>query len=235
MNLLGTVKARDKAFESKYDKYAEHPRFGHRPRRTGLNPDPYDASVNLHYNATNLDEIRRRLLLLTGEDLPNAKQLEPFWPKGLPRISGTAVKAEPAKQNKPTVPVTHYFDVERVCRRCSQPFIFFAEEQKHWYEELGFRLEVDCVLCHPCRKREQSLAAKRAAYERLVKSKSRDWRETLQMVNFAVSLSEEGVFSGRVVERMRAALKSVPAEERDRPSYKNLIARIKAISEQDKK
>lgn len=236
MKLLGTVKARDKAFDSKYDKYVEHPRYGRRPHYTGLNPNPYDVlHVHLHSNATNIHEIQRNYVQLFGKRLGFLKDLEAVTPKEIRRIPGTAIKADPSKQNRPTIPVTHYYDIECDCRSCRRQFIFFAEEQKHWYEELGFRLEVDCVLCPPCRKRVQSLATKRAAYERLVKSKNRDWRENLQMVNYAVSLSEEGVFSRRVVERMRAALKTVPAEERDRPSYKKLIARIKAISEQDKK
>lgn len=230
------MKARHKAFDSKYDKYVEHPRYGRRPHYTGLNPDPYDIlHVHLHSNATNIHEVQSVYAHLFGKRLGFLKDLEALTPKKLPRIAGTAIKADPSKQNRPTVPVTHYYDIERVCRNCRRQFIFFAEEQKHWYEELGFRLEVDCVLCPPCRKREQSLAAKRADYERLVKSKNRDRRENLQMANYAVTLAEAGVFSLRVVERMRGALKTVPPEGRERPSYKKLLARLKAVSEHAEK
>lgn len=236
MKLLGTVRARDKAFDSKYDKYVEHPRYGRRPHYTGLNPDPYDIlHVHLHSNATNIHELQKIHVHLFGKRDGLLKGLEAITPEELRRIAGTAILANPSKQNRPTVPVTHYYDIECVCRNCRRQFIFFAEEQKHWYEELGFRLEVDCVLCPPCRKREQSLAAKRATYERLLKSKTRDWRKNLQMVNYAVTLVEAGVFKARVVERMRAAIKTVPVEERDKPSYRKLVARMKEISGQTKK
>ena len=41
--------------------------------------------------------------------------------------------------------MTHYFDAKRVCRKCERPFLFFAEEQKYWYEDLRFPLEADCL------------------------------------------------------------------------------------------
>lgn len=247
------MKSRGEAADAKYDSYVEHPRFGCRPRLTGLNPDPSHPDVSLHWRATTGDELqrafRKKLGELSAKDLSElgaflrtrltplsaAEQLREdlaAQAEQSPRIAGTAVEADTTKQNRPTTPVTHYFDLERVCRCCSRPFIFFAEEQKHWYEVLGFRLEVDCVLCHPCRKREQSLAAKRAVYERLLKSKTRDWKENLQLAKCAVVLVEAGIFHHRVGERMRALLKTVPPEEQARPSYQNLLGRLKALAGQ---
>ncbi len=225
------MKSRDKAFDKKYDSYVEHPRFGRRPRHTGLNPNPYSPDVDLHSNATNIHEIQERAVRLTGERLGFLKDLEAMTPRRLPRIAGTAVKAEPSKQNRPTVPVTHYYDVEHVCRNCRRPFIFFAEEQKHWYEVLGFRLDVDCVRCPPCRKREQALARKRAKYERLLKARNRDWKDNLKLAECAVTLVEAGLFKLRVVDQVRASLKTIPLEERAKPGYQKLIARVKVISE----
>ena len=50
-----------------------------------------------------------------------------------------------SRQSPAMVPVTHYYDVTRTCRDCDRPFIFFAQEQKHWYEQLGLPLEADCA------------------------------------------------------------------------------------------
>jgi hypothetical protein len=55
-------------------------------------------------------------------------------------MASTAVAADVSRQIFTTMPVTHYFDVKRVCRGCQRPFLFFADEQKHWYEELGFSI-----------------------------------------------------------------------------------------------
>ena len=229
------MKSRDQAFDKKYDTYVEHPRFGRSPRYTGLNPDPYSVAVQLHWNATNVHESQRKLVRLTGKRLGYLKDVEAITPTELPRIAGTAIVADPSKQNSPTVPVTCYYDLERVCRSCTRPFIFFAEEQKHWYEVLRFRLDVDCVLCPPCRKREQFLAKNRAEYERLVKAKDRDWKGNMQLAKCALALIESGIFNRRVIQRVRASLKTVPVEERDRPSYQSLVVRAKAISDQSKK
>ena len=245
------MKSRDQAFDKKYDTYVEHPRFGRHPRHTGLNPDPSNSDVTLHGNATSPDELYRtlrkkfrglnaselseleavvgiRLALTDDEQLQDdlAAQLE-----HLPRIAGTAVVADIAKQKRSSFPVTHYFDVEMVCCSCSRPFIFFAEEQKHWYEVLRLNLHVDCVLCYPCRERKQSLAKIHFEYQRLLKAKKRDWNGHKQLVECAVTLVEGGVFHHphRVFERVRTSLKSVPPEERNEPSYQRLVARVEAI------
>ena len=68
------------------------------------------------------------------------------------RIPNTAVPANILKQKQSAIHVTHYFDVKRICRDCGSLFIFFAEEQKFRYEELGFPVNSDSILCSACRK-----------------------------------------------------------------------------------
>jgi hypothetical protein len=109
-----------------YDNYVEHPRFGRYPRITGLNPES-DFTTGKPFLHWNATE----------------------------RIPNTAVEADLSRQSRATVPVTHYYDVKRTCRDCARPFIFFADEQKHWYEELKLPLEADCVRCVPCRKTQR--------------------------------------------------------------------------------
>jgi hypothetical protein len=161
-----------------YEDYVEHPRFGRRPQVTGLNPQTD---------------------LTTGT---------PFlhW-NAADRIPNTAIEADLTRQSRATVPVTHYYDVKRQCRDCGRPFIFFAREQKHWYEELGLPLESDCVRCVPCRKRQHGIAAKRERYEELFHVPERTAAENLEMADCCLSLIEAGVFDKRQAERVRHLLK----------------------------
>lgn len=159
-----------------FDDYVEHPRFGRGPRFTGLNPETD---------------------LMTGK--PSL-----HW-NAEARIPNTAVEADLSRQSRATVPVTHYYDVKRQCRDCGRRFIFFALEQKHWYEELGLPLEADCVRCAPCRTRQHGIAAKRARYE-LFHVKARTADENLEMAECSLSLIEAGEFHPRHTHRVRELL-----------------------------
>jgi Probable zinc-ribbon domain len=145
------------------------------------------------------------------------------------RIPGTAIEADLSRQTPATVPVTHYFDVKRVCRNCGRPFIFFAEEQKQWYQELGFPLEADAVRCPPCRKRLQQIARNRERYEQLFHLPARTLHETLEMADCCLTLIEEAVFYKRQMDRVRMLLNSVPEEKRSGQRYSNLVARLHII------
>ena len=117
---------------SEYDSYVEHSRFGRVPRITGLNPT---------------EDPEHGLL---------------FWiipPES--KIPNTAVPANTDRQKITSFPIPFYFDQKRTCRDCNRPFIWFAEEQKYWFEELGFNLNADCVRCVECRQKLQGKAAKR--------------------------------------------------------------------------
>jgi hypothetical protein len=209
----------------RYDSFVEHPRYGRGPRYTNSNPSPYDPEVQLHWNATNIGEIEKRTTRMLGHKFGFITRWRHASHEELHRISWTAIEADPSRQNAPTVPVTHYFDLERKCRKCNRPFIFFALEQKHWYEELGFPLDADCVHCPECRKKEQSLARKRRQYERLIKLQKRDGKDNFKLAECAVSLIEEGVFGPNVAQRAKAALRFVPEGMRDQ-DYQSLLGRV---------
>lgn len=115
-----------------------------------------------------------------------------------------------------TMGVTHYFDERRVCRDCQRPFLFFADEQKHWYEELRFTLEADCMRCVPCRKDEQVVSRARGRYEALVHVADRTAEQDLEMAECCLLLVEAGVFGRRRTEHVRALLKRAPAADRQR-------------------
>jgi hypothetical protein len=184
-----------------YDDFVEHPRYGKSPRVTGLNPE------------TNL---------MTGR---------PFlhWNAAEGRIPNTAVEADLSRQSPATVPVTHYYDVERTCRDCGRPFIFFALEQKHWYEELGFQLEADCVRCIACRKRQQGIAAQSARYEELFHVADRTAEEDLEMAECCLSLIEQGVFRPRQTQHVSQLLKRATSQRGEDERSRGLRTRLMSM------
>lgn len=126
--------------------------------------------------------------------------------QGTKRIPNTAVRANTARQLTATVAVTHYFDLDRICRDCQQPFIFFAYEQKYWYEELGLRLEADCIRCVPCRKRHRKIADARRRYEVLFHIPEKTAEQALEMADCCLQLISDGVFTQKQTERIRMLL-----------------------------
>ena len=168
-----------------YASFVEHPRFGRAPRRTGLDvADTADGTVYCHWHS----------------------------PAGV-RVPCTDLAADVARQKPATIPVTHYYDAKRTCRKCGRRFLFFAEEQKYWYETLGFPLEADCLECPPCRKDEQKLRALHRKYDALLASADRSASDTLELVRCALQLVESSVFSPKSLARLRALLKPLLADQ----------------------
>ena len=127
------------------------------------------------------------------------------------------------------MPVTHYYDLKRKCRDCGRPFIFFGQEQKHWYEDLGLPLEADCVRCVPCRKREHGVGAKRARYEELFHIMERAADENLEMAECCLALIERGVFNARQTQHVRRLLKQAEMQGRATEMSKDLWKRLNAL------
>jgi Probable zinc-ribbon domain len=170
------------AATDKYGDFVTHPRYGQRPRITGLNPETDYATgkVFLHWHSPKED-----------------------------RIPNTAIPADLPRQSPATVPVTHYFDVRRQCRDCERPFLFFAEEQKYWYEDLGFPLESDCVRCVDCRRKQHGLERKRERYAELLHASDRTSAQDLELAECCLSLVEGAGFHKRQLQRVRMILKKL--------------------------
>ncbi len=142
------------------------------------------------------------------------------------KIPGTAVEADISKQINATVPFPYYFDVDAVCRKCGRPFIFFAEEQKCWYEELGFYLWATAACCASCRKELQSLRHTKKRYEELIHAANRTTDETFELANCSLTLMEEGVFNARQTERVRAIINQLSTDNRVGKNYEELVTRL---------
>lgn len=170
------------ASESDAGGRVPHPRFGSEPRISGLDAKDGAPGVFLH------------------------------WHSGRSRFPGTAIPADLSRQTPATFPVTHYYDYEEVCRGCNRPFIFFAEEQKFWFEDLRLPLEAQPVRCVPCRAEERALIRAKERYDSLLKKEERSTEENLDIVSAALMLIENGVFSRNMTDRLRAVLKKLPAD-----------------------
>lgn len=213
----------------KYANFVEHPRFGKGPRCTGLNPGPLAKDVSLHWLAVTHQEMAARYEQTLGEPWPyGSVKAESSRTR---RIPGTAVEADLSRQTPATVPVTHYFDMPRVCRDCGRPFLFFAEEQKHWYEDLGFPLEADCVRCTDCRKQQREIARLRKRFEELIQVRNRTIEQGCELADCCLTLMEDGLFTIKQSQRVRTILNSIPADAdiRQRSRFTDLVARVKVI------
>jgi len=119
------------------------------------------------YTHADPDPTKERVFLSWWTILPTQLERLDRDPDDGCAIEGTAIPADIAAQRPMTIPFTHYFDVDRACKDCGKRFIFFAEEQKHWYETLQFYGGVNCLHCVVCRKKRQHINHARQQYQAL--------------------------------------------------------------------
>lgn len=186
-----------------YHDYVEHPLYGRGPRITGQNPQ---------------DDWQNGVYL--GWADPN-------------RIPDTAIVADVFKQVPRPIHRTHYFDVKCRCKDCKREFIFFAEEQRYWYEKLGFPPEAWCVRCVDCRKIQRGYKALQRTYEELLKKPDRPENETLELATCALTLIEAGWFGSRAINRVRFFLNSISSHSdvRNQDKFVELKGRVARLAE----
>jgi hypothetical protein len=207
-----------------YLDYVEHPRFGKAPRFTGLDPNPDAPDVHLHPNTGCITARQReRIEELFG------RQWLPFDSIEDCKIAGTAIAADISKQTPASLPATHYYDLDKECRDCRKRFIFFAVEQKHWYEDLRFPLEADAVHCPECRKKLQWIARMRRRHEELFHIKKKTVEQGLESAACCLVLIEQGLFPRRQTTQVRRLLNSIPESERKSPEFATLRSRLLAV------
>jgi len=177
-----------------YKDHVEHPRYGRRPNRTGLN-EPESCWRYMDEHA----------------------------------IANTGVRADLQRQNSCLSRINIYYDLDKKCIDCKQSFIFFALEQKHWYEELRFPIDADCVRCSSCRKLDRENKRHKARYDELVvqNPKDRSWEENLELAELAIQLADDKVLAFRSFNHVRECLNLIPNAQRHRIRY---TAALEAVS-----
>lgn len=109
----------------------------------------------------------------------------------------TAIPANLLKQATSINPREWYVDILRTCSDCSRHFIFYAAEQRYWYEVLGFPVNVDCVKCPECRKSDQTLRRRLQRYSRAIGRTELSIDEFTALVRDAVFVWRNGLIKKR--------------------------------------
>lgn len=139
----------------------------------------------------------------------------------------SAIPADIPKQNFSTFPRGYYVDIVKTCQTCARPFIFFAREQQHWYETLGFYIDADCVHCPVCRRSVQELRRRLRRYGRTITMKALDDAALRTLLADAVYLWDAGVL--RDAQRLRQlrnrGRRQIP-ESREVSTLDRVLARV---------
>ena len=118
------------------------------------------------------------------------KNMKPFGYFESRCIPGTAVPVGPVYA-RDWLPV-YYLDVVMQCRDCHRDFIFFAEEQKHWRELLGFNDSAHAVRCAECRYDQRQKESARHRYLELCEKPQRSTEEDLEWLEEYCTLYQAG-------------------------------------------
>ncbi len=184
----------------KFADYVEHPRYGRRPRFTNLVPRVF---------ADEKFVIKARC----GCDC---------------RIDGTAIAADMGKQSGASYFIKYYFDEKKLCIDCNHPFIFFAQEQKHWFDVLGFSLNTEGRRCYDCRQIQNQLKRNSRRFAVLKHMENRNIDEMMEMADICLGQLEVGRFHPRQVQTVRMFLKKlVKRNEEDSLSLHDFIEQIR--------
>ncbi|WP_435008420.1 zinc-ribbon domain containing protein [Tundrisphaera lichenicola] len=162
-----------------------------------------------------------------GSDLSDEEIVESCWGHGSLRLTvfpESAIRADISKQGNACVPRQCYVDQLCRCRDCERPYLFYALQQKHWYEELGFNLAADCVRCPECRQSKRRLRRHFQSYSGLIKRDDLGDLEVAKLAGDAIFLARAGVLkSGQKLGRIKnRAVARIPSE----PVTKELVSFI---------
>lgn len=130
----------------------------------------------------------------SGLSVPKDELLHGHWSYQRDTIySQSVLVADVSKQNYATFPRRYYVDVLRNCRTCNRRFIFFAREQKHWFETLRFYTDADCVHCTDCRRENQTVRRRLRRYSDLMAKATKTQKDFTALVDDATYLVRRGV------------------------------------------
>lgn len=136
----------------------------------------------------------------------------------------SAIPADTSKQNYTVLPREYYVDILKLCRGCKRRFIFFAKEQKHWFEELGFFVDADCVRCTQCRVEDRKLKLIFQRYSVTVSKEQLSDTKLAELIVDAISLWNSKILRNEnTLRRIKNSdLKQIPSFECTK-SISNLV------------
>lgn len=165
----------------------------------------------------------------SGHDVPREIIKRCYCYDRPPVFPESAIPADVSRQHYTVRPRLCYVDILKTCHKCERQFLFFAREQRHWYEELGFWVDADCVHCPECRRANHHLRRRFQRYSRLISAEAIGDEDLARLVDDAVFLFTEGVL--RNEQRLRRlknlARSRIPESEASR-AVLNLIEKIDA-------
>jgi hypothetical protein len=127
-----------------------------------------------------------------------------------PNMPRYAVRGDVRKQNlcfACHAPQYFYVDQHKVCIQCGQDFVFSADEQKFWFETLGFYGTSVAIRCQDCRRKkrsENSLNQQIAIAKKGLKKNSKDPALLLDLAE-AIVLFHMKTGQGKLEEAITAA------------------------------
>jgi len=104
----------------------------------------------------------------------------------------TAIRADLNVQRYAVYPRPYYVDMLKTCIDCGRAFIFYAREQRYWYEVLGFYIDVDCVRCVECRRKQHATKRHMERYAELQARDSLSRKEMTYLVDDCIFLFQQG-------------------------------------------
>jgi len=124
----------------------------------------------------------------------------------------SVIQADTTRQNFTVFPRGYYVDMLKLCRTCRRPFIFFAREQRHWYEILRFYIDADCVHCPECRRSNQELRRRFRRYSESIGHTDLNDNCLMQLAEDALFLWKAGVVRDeqRLRELRKLAMRRIP-------------------------
>jgi hypothetical protein len=153
--------------------------------------------------------------IASGLELPPVEVARLFGIAKTDRIfPHTAIAADPARQHYTITPRRYYVDILRNCRQCGHPFFFFAREQQHWYETLGFNIWANALDCPSCRHASHEEQVLLGAYAAFFKQQSPTDSDIAQALGIATQLLNLGAI--RHLDKPRQlknlALRRIPTD-----------------------
>ncbi|MEM1276694.1 MAG: zinc-ribbon domain containing protein [Pseudomonadota bacterium] len=165
-------------------RYVDHPRYGNRPILSG--------------ERWTLEQIRQAYWGYCRQQV--------IYPE-------SAITADLSRQRFGYAPRRVYVDMEQVCRTCRRKFLFFALEQKFWFEVLGFFCDAQCHHCQECRHERHLFQRSIEEYGDLLKKAGKSRKDWGRLEELGTALFELGyitkpetLLKSRMPKRLRRQL-----------------------------